>query len=112
MILFHHKSKTPKPRFAAWFFIALIAAFCIVTSYQITIGLTGLGVTLLIAGVLLELNSPRIWAESLQWRKKNKNRPWYTRPNELLYKIHIWILWPLVILLGIGALKAAYFLAN
>lgn len=108
MILFHHKSKTLKPQFAAWLYILLIFAFAIVIQYQVIVGLTGLGVTLLIAGVLLELNSPNVWAESLQWRKKNKNRAWYTRPNEFLYQVHIWLLWPLVILLGIAALVAAY----
>jgi hypothetical protein len=69
-----------------------------------------LGVTLVIAGVLLELNSPKIWADSLQWRKKNK-LAWYRKPNNLLYQAHMWLLWPAVILLGVYALCAAYVLA-
>jgi hypothetical protein len=112
MILFHHKTKSIQPRFAAWLFVALIIAFAVTAQYQVVVGLTGLGVTLLIAGVLLEINSPKIWADSLQWRKKNKKGPWYSRPNEFLYKIHIWVLWPLVIILGIAAIKAAYYLAK
>ena len=112
MILFHHKSKSLQPNFAAWLYVLLIAVFAVVAQYEVIVGLTGLGVTLLIVGVLLELNSPKVWADSLAWRKKNKNGPWYSRPNELLYKIHIWVLWPLVIILGIGAIKAAYLLAK
>jgi hypothetical protein len=111
MILFHHKSKQLKPQFAAWLYLALIFIFATLIQYQIIVGLTGLGVTLLIAGVLLELNSPNVWADSLQWRKKNKKRVWYARPNEFLYQVHIWLLWPLVILLGLAALAAAYSLA-
>ncbi len=111
MILFHHKSKTLKPQFAPWLYVALILIFATVAQSQVIVGLTGLGVTLLIAGVILELNSPKVWADSVQWRKKTKNIAWYTRPNELLYQIHIWILWPTVILLGIAALVSAYNLA-
>ena len=111
MIFFHHKSKNLKPQFAPWLYLALILVFATIVQYQVIVGLTGLGVTLLIAGVILELNSPNIWADSLQWRKKNKNRAWYACPNEFLYQVHIWLLWPLIILLGITALAAAYSLA-
>ena len=112
MILFHHKSKSLKPKFEAWLCIGLIAAFALIIQYRVIVGLTGLGVTLIVTGFLLELSSPKIWVDSLQWRKKNKNRAWYARPNEFLYHIHIWLLWPLMILLGLAAVKAAYYLAS
>lgn len=111
MILFHHKSKTLQPRFAPWLYVAMVMIFVTVTQFQVIIGLTGLGVTLLIGGVILELNSPKVWADSMQWRKKNKNMAWYQRPNKLLYQVHIWLLWPLVIFLGLSALISAYSLA-
>jgi hypothetical protein len=113
MLFFHHKSAPPKPRYGVLLYAALVFAFAIVSRYSPVFGLVGLGSLLIIAGIVVEMNSTRIWAESLKWHKKNrKNVPWWNRPTPLFYAINTYVLWPLVIVMGVFAFVLAYKLAG
>ena len=109
MFFFHHKSATPKPRFIAWVYGLFILIFAFVSLHSIVVGLVGLGSLLILAGVFVELNADRIWAESKKWAKQNrKSIPWWNRPTHLYYVLNTFVLWPLVILIGIVSLTVAY----
>jgi hypothetical protein len=108
---FFMRHKTPEPRFAPGLFVGLIASFTAIGITKPLIGLVGLGTTLLVTGVLVELNRQRIWETYRKGYKKRKAGNMWTRPNEIYYSINVIILWPLIILLGILCLMASYILA-
>ena len=113
MILFHHKSATPKPHYGAVLYAILILAFVIVTQYSTVVGFVGLGSLLVLAGIVVEMNSGRIWEESQKRHKKNrKHVPWWNRPTPFFYAVNTYVIWPLVIVLGVFALVLAYELAG
>jgi hypothetical protein len=111
MILSHLliRRSTPAPRFAPGLFVGLIVAFAILGQSKPVFSLVGLGLTLVIAGVLVELNRVRIWTNYKKTYKKQKSVSGiWTKPNPLYYTINVAFLWPFVIFLGFIALWAAY----
>ncbi len=101
------RGKTPAPSFAPGLFIALISIFALIGQNSPIMGLTGLGVTLITAGSLIELNRLRIWDN---YRKAKRIRSWWTKPNNVYYTINVMFLWPFIIFLGVVCLAAAYIL--
>jgi ABC-type antimicrobial peptide transport system permease subunit len=109
MFFFHHKTVAPKPRYGGFLYGLLILAFAVITLYAPVVGLIGVGSLLLLAGIFVEVNADRVWQESMKWQKKNrKNVPWWNRPTPFFYAVNIYVLWPLIILMGIFALVLAY----
>ena len=109
MFFFHHKSVMPKPRYVGWLYGLLILIFAVITQYSVVVGLVGLGSLLLVAGIFVEMNADRIWDESKKWAKQNrKSIPWWNRPTHSYYVLNRFVLWPLVIVIGIAALVIAY----
>lgn len=109
MIFFHPQTKTPQPRLGGWAFALLVAVFALLVPYRLVIGLSGLGVLSILIAVLVELNAPRVWAESLKWQKKSRKRlPWYHRPTTFYYNLNTYVLWPVVFILGVTLLVMAY----
>lgn len=102
---FFHRHKTPEARFAPGLFLALVLICVILTRYQPAAGFSGLGVTLIIAAVLVEVNAARIWANYRKIYKKNKGiRGFWREPKQIYYDLNVWVLWPLVGLLGAACL--------
>lgn len=113
MILSHlfTRHKTPAPKFAPGLFLGLIVVFAFLGQIKPLFGLVGLGTTLLVAGVLVELNRQRIWDDYRKNYKKNKrNASTWTQPNQVYYTINVAFLWPFIIFLGVVCLWAAYVL--
>ena len=109
MFFFHHQSVTPKPRYGGFMYGLLVGAFAVLSLYYPIIGLIGVGALLLMAGIFVEMNADRVWKESLKWQKKNRKQvAWWNRPTPFFYALNIYVLWPLIILLGIFCLTAAY----
>lgn len=107
-----HRHKTPEARFGQGLFLALIVVFVILARSKPAVGLTGLGVTLLIGAVMVELNAERIWETYRKAYKKNKGaQGFWSEPKRLYYDLNVRVLWPLVGLLGVACLWLAYTLA-
>ena len=109
MFLFRHQSVKPSPRPFVWAGLILVFASALATYSMPVIGLGVLGALLLIAGISVEMNADRIWAESQKFMKKNhKNVPWYNRPSPFFHIFNTYVLWPFVMLLGLTCLVLAY----
>jgi hypothetical protein len=106
------RHKVPQPRFAPGLFIFLLAVFMLLGESKPIVGLVGIGTTVVVAGALVELNRVRIWeGYRKSYRKQKGLKGIWTEPNMLYYTINVSILWPVVILLGVLCLYAAYVLA-
>lgn len=106
------RHKHPQPQFAPGLFVGLLVAFSLLGQTKPIVGLVGLGTTLLVTGVLVELNRQRIWDNYLKvFRKQKGLKSLWTRPSEVYYTINVVFLWPFIIFLGILCLWAAYVLA-
>jgi hypothetical protein len=103
----HHK--TPPPKFAPGIFMGLLAGFSILGLTKPIFGLVGLGTTLLVSGVLVEINRVRIWDDYRALYKKSRGfKGMWTKPNPVYYTINVVFLWPFIIFLGFISLWAAY----
>jgi len=106
------KHKVPPPRFAPGVFLALLAMFVLLGNAKPAYGLLGIGTTVVIGGLLVELNRDRIWETYLKTYKKQKGlRGVWSRPNRLYYNLNVYFLWPFVMFLGAVCLWAAYALS-
>jgi hypothetical protein len=109
MLFFHHKAAPPKPNYGTMLYAGLILIFAIMTQYIPVVGLVGLGSLLILAGIIVEMNATRIWADSQKWGKKyRKKLPWWNRPTSFFYAVNTYVLWPLIIVMGVFALVLAY----
>jgi hypothetical protein len=106
------RHKVPGPRFAPALFLALLALFVLLGNSRPIFGLVGIGVTAMLAAVLVELNRDRIWETYRKTYKKERGlKGTWTEPNRLYYNINVFLLWPFVLFLGALCLYAAYMLA-
>jgi hypothetical protein len=107
------KHKVQPPRFAPGLFLFLLAAFVLVGDFKPVYGLVGIGTTVLIAGVMIEVNRNRIWEMYLKTHKKQKGlSSIWTKPNKLYYNLNVYMVWPFVIFMGLVCLWSAYILSN
>ena len=103
------RHRTPAPRFAPGLFLGLLIAFTLLGQDKPVVGLTGIGATLVAAGALVELNRQRIWDEYRKsYRKAKGLAGLWSKPDPLYYTLNVVFLWPLIIVLGIVCLWAAY----
>jgi hypothetical protein len=106
------KHKRSDLRLAPATFIGLLSVFVILGQSKPLIGLVGIGVTVILAGVLVELNRERIWDTYRKSYKKVKGlKGLWVEPNRVYYNLNVYFLWPFVLFLGILCLYAAYVLA-
>ena len=113
MLISHllHRHTSPAPRFAPGLFIALIVAFTLLGQTKPLVGLAGLGTTLLVTGVLIELNRDRIWENyKASYKRRRGGKSVWNKPNTVYYTINVVFMWPFIIFLGIMCLWAAYLL--
>lgn len=103
-MLFH---RSPKPQFGESVLALLVVFFALMVQIRPIVGLTGLGTTLLVIAVLIELNRVRIWDDYKKAWKKRKGLFWHA-PHKIYYNLNVYVVWPLVALLGLACLWAAY----
>jgi hypothetical protein len=109
---FFVRHKTPGPRFAPGLFLGLLSAFVILGDVKPVVGLAGIGTTLVVSAVLVELNRQRIWDTYLKTYRKQKGlKGLWRKPSQVYYTINVAILWPFILVLGLVCLWAAYTLA-
>jgi hypothetical protein len=105
------RHKTPQPQFAPGAFLGLIALFVVMGVAKPLIALVGLGTTAVIAAVLVEVNRVRIWETYRKsYRKQKGLKGVFTQPSQTYYMINVVVLWPVILLLGVMCLYAAYIL--
>jgi len=106
------KHKTPQPRFAPGLFMGLLAAFILLGQTKPLYALVGIGTTVIVAAVLVELNRVRIWEDYRQaYRKQKGLKGAFTAPNPVYYTLNVVVLWPSILILGVMCLWVAYWLA-
>jgi hypothetical protein len=110
-MLFHRHS--PKARFASWAFLCLLVLFAALTASTPAVGLAGTGAVLVLSSLLIEANKRLIWENYKKNYKKTKTAlpVVWSKPNLLYYNLNVYVVWPLVFLLGLAAIYAAYLVA-
>ena len=109
---FFVRHKTPAPRFAPGLFLGLLASFVLLGDVKPVFGLVGIGTTLIVTAVLVELNRQRIWDNYLKTYKRQKGlKSLWRKPSPVYYTINVAFLWPFILFLGLICLWAAYILA-
>src|SRR5476649_964098 len=101
------RKSLPSPHFGQGLFLVGIIVFGWLALNRPVFGLTGLGVVLIFAATLVELNRELIWKGYLKRYKKWGKGRWH-EPLNAYYQINVYVLWPLIFLLGVGSLVAAY----
>ena len=100
-----------KSRFSAvvsWFFAYVFALSLILYFYNRAIGLTGLGVILILSSVMVEANQKRIWDDYRKSYKKRKGLDKsLNQPHEIYHQLNVYLVWPLFFLLGLVCLWTA-----
>jgi len=81
-------------------FDANVLLFASLVNAAPEVSLAGLGATLIIMSVLIELNSAKIWSERLKSVKKLKKMSALQRPKKIYYNINVYILWPFIIFMA------------
>lgn len=105
------RHKTPPPRFAPGLFLGLLVVFVLLGQSKPIVGLVGIGTVLIIAAVMIEVNRQRIWDDyKKNYRKKAGTSGLWTKPNHVYYTLNVAVLWPVILLLGVVCLYAAYML--
>lgn len=88
--------------------VLMIIIFTILAQSELSSGLLGLGIILIALGTLIEVKSKQIWQNSLRWQNQTKTKlPWYHRPSMVYYRLNVWVLWPVIIVLGLAAILTA-----
>ncbi len=108
--LFFHKPE-PKPQMGSWVFLVLIVLFGGLTQVQPVIGLTGLGTTLVVMSLLIELNRHVIWRGYEKAYKKHRRKNIWLEPNPVVYRLNVGVLIPTLGILGAFCLWVAYTLS-
>jgi hypothetical protein len=107
------RHKIPQARFGSLMFLGLLIVFMWMGQYKPTPALTGIGVTLIIASVLIEANRDRIWEMYRKSYKKQKGLAgMMSKPNKVYYNLNVYFLWPVVFLIGVVSLFVAYMLSS
>ena len=96
-------------RATMWILMLMIVLFGAVVYVSPDVSLAGLGTTLVIMGVIIELNAKKIWSQYLGIAKKRKYRSIWSRPHRFYYYANVYFLWPLVVLLGLIAIGLGYY---
>jgi hypothetical protein len=106
------RHKVPQPRFAPAVFLGLFAFFILIGETRPLIALVGLGTIAIIFGAIVEVNRERIWETYKKAYKKPKGlKGVMTRPDPFFYLVNVYFLWPLIIVLGVLCITAAYLLS-
>jgi hypothetical protein len=103
------RKQEPAPHFAQGLFVLLLVIFSSISHVRPILGLTGLGVVLIIGSTLVLANSKRIWQDYTKHYKKLKRKTPWGAPLKIYYQINVYVLWPLLLILGIVALVGAYY---
>jgi hypothetical protein len=106
------KHKQADPRLTPAIFLGSLAVFTLLGQSRPLLGLMGIGVTVIIAGILVELNRYTIWDTYRKSYKKEKGlKGLWVEPNRIYYNLNVYFLWPFVVFLGILCLYTAYWLS-
>ncbi len=107
--LFVRKQKTPPPRFAPGLFLILLVGFVLLGQARPTLGLVGLGTTLIVAAVLVEINRNRIWDMYKQTYKRRAGAVGlWSKPDPVYFNLNVYVLWPFILFIGLVCIWAAY----
>lgn len=108
------RKSTPKARFAGWAFVDLVILFAALSLVAPAAGLAGLGAVLILAALMVEANHDMIWQNYKKNHKKSKDplTEALNRPKEIYNTLNVYLVWPLVFLLGLMAVYSAYLISR
>lgn len=103
------RHKNPQPRFAPGLFVGLLAMFILAGQFKPIFALAGIGTTVIVAAVLVEVNRVGIWESYRKaYRKQKGLKGVFTEPNMTYYTINVVLLWPAILVLGVLCVWVAY----
>lgn len=102
------RNQLPAPRFTQGVWMLLVVIFASLSMARPVLGLAGLGTILILSAVLIEANRQLIWQGYRSRYKQSKGKGRWSEPRPLYYRLNVYVVWPLVFLLGVGSLIGAY----
>jgi len=106
------RHRSAQPHYAQGVFLGLLLFFVVAAQLKPVFGLIGVGLLAIFAAGVVELNSQRIWKDYRSaYKKQRRFTGLWHEPKQLYYQLNIYVLWPLVALLGVLCLLAGYSLA-
>ena len=105
-----HKAK-PQTRVAGWAFVALLALFWVIAINKPVVGLSGMGAVLVLGSLTVEANKVAIWEQYKKGYKKKGTSDLYKiwhAPDPTYYYLNVYLVWPLMFILGLASIYAAY----
>jgi hypothetical protein len=95
-------------RFAGWVFVDLLVLFGVIGVTKPAVGLAGLGAVLILSSMLVLANHRTIWENYQKNYKKFGTGGLWTKPNPIIYRLNAYLVWPLIFILGLASIYAAY----
>ena len=108
------KKTAASSRFAQWAFVDMFVLFGVLFIYKPAIGMTGLGAVMVLGSLLVLANSQSIWDDYVASYKPSKSA-WRNRLNEpkvSYYQINRYILCPLILVTGLGAILLGFLIGQ
>src|SRR6266567_2204822 len=91
------KRKRTAPSLVPLSFLVALVAFVLLAQTEPALGLAGVGATMVVTAVLVELGRQRIWNDYLRAHKKRRAwGGWLSEPRYVYYVLNVWLLWPLM----------------
>jgi hypothetical protein len=109
--MFFHRNQKRSAKFVQWAFLDLVVVFAAIGVYKPAVGLAGIGAVLILASLIVLANKNYIWEGYKKNYKKSSNAlvERLSRPTELARQLNVYVVWPLIFVLGLLAIYAAYY---
>ena len=104
------RKSTPQAKFAGWAFVDLVIIFSVMSAYRPAAGLAGIGTVLILGSILVEANHEAVWEGYKRSYKKPKSKTsdFWQKPTKLYYDLNVYVVWPIMFILGCLSVYAAY----
>jgi hypothetical protein len=102
--------KQQRPYFVQLVFLVLLLWFACMAKYKEAVGLAGIGAVLVLGASIVEANAKLIW-DQYKASYKPTGVGWFdalNKPTQLYNLLNVWVVWPVVFVLGLWAIWVAY----
>jgi hypothetical protein len=109
--MFFHRHQPPRIKIVQWAFLDLLVLFVVIATHKPSAGLAGVGSILVLASLSVVANKRSIYQNYRESYQKPKNR-WlriFTQTNQAVYKLNVYLVWPLIFFLGLAAIYASLY---
>jgi thiosulfate reductase cytochrome b subunit len=106
-------SKKIAGNYVSWAFVCLVLLYGAIAVHKPAIGLAGLGGIMILGSLQALANKDEIWNSYKKSYKKPKSELMKTlnEPKLIYYQLNVYVLMPLMLVLGLAAIWTAWLLA-